>query len=308
LVEHYFEKEKYEDALILVQKAISKEEPFALYAAVDICIQLGKADESLEYARKAMEFYGPSKNAFLVLSQSLAINDLFDDALKIYEQGENYGLDDKAVFKGRLLLETKKYKKALEIFKKAIHNSEEKGIHELLAITYEMLGNKKMAEKHYLSAIEVENTSIWPLADLRIEDGQTINLNQLKNLSPDGELHIKSPYDLKVLVKLLLIEDKFEDAIESFEIGIKSQREVINFYDSEFTHIFILFLAKQQTNLVDKWLREYDLIERFKPLYFALMHLMKDKYPNEYLRMGEEYRETVEEILEQIEVTAEKYK
>lgn len=38
------------------------------------------------------------------------------------------------------------------------------------------------------------------------------------------------------------------------------------------------------------------------------MTLMKDKYPNEALRMGPELKDTVAEILENVKELAEKYK
>ncbi|NIO86771.1 MAG: NACHT domain-containing protein [Candidatus Aminicenantes bacterium] len=41
----------------------------------------------------------------------------------------------------------------------------------------------------------------------------------------------------------------------------------------------------------------FDLKERFKPIYYALMYFLKDEYPNESRKMGEELRETVEEII-----------
>jgi len=49
------------------------------------------------------------------------------------------------------------------------------------------------------------------------------------------------------------------------------------------------------------------LKERFKPIYYTLMYFLQDKYPREYLRMGEELKETVEEIIVQVEKMEEVY-
>ncbi|MFT4761904.1 MAG: hypothetical protein ACI9LN_003887 [Saprospiraceae bacterium] len=38
-----------------------------------------------------------------------------------------------------------------------------------------------------------------------------------------------------------------------------------------------------------------------------LMYYLQDKYPNEYLRMGDELKETVEELIAQIEKLREEY-
>ncbi len=43
------------------------------------------------------------------------------------------------------------------------------------------------------------------------------------------------------------------------------------------------------------------LKDRFKPIYYTLLYLLKEQYPTEYLRMGSELKETVEEIVELIE-------
>jgi hypothetical protein len=48
--------------------------------------------------------------------------------------------------------------------------------------------------------------------------------------------------------------------------------------------------------------KKYRLKELVKPVYFALMYYMReDEYPKEFKRMGDELRETVDEIIEKIE-------
>jgi hypothetical protein len=51
----------------------------------------------------------------------------------------------------------------------------------------------------------------------------------------------------------------------------------------------------------------YRLKERFKPVYYALMYRMRDEYPKEYKKMGEELRQTVEEILAEADKMASEY-
>ncbi|WP_369921771.1 ATP-binding protein [Marinomonas polaris] len=75
----------------------------------------------------------------------------------------------------------------------------------------------------------------------------------------------------------------------------------------EIMFLLVLFLAKKQTHLVDKWLKKFNLTEQLKPIYYALMFLMKDEYPNEHLRMGSELEETVTEMLTAIDELAKKY-
>lgn len=66
--------------------------------------------------------------------------------------------------------------------------------------------------------------------------------------------------------------------------------------------IFQLLIAKHQYHTVYNLFqdKELKLKDRMKPIYYALMHFMKDEYPNEYLKMGSELKEPVEEIIEKI--------
>ena len=71
---------------------------------------------------------------------------------------------------------------------------------------------------------------------------------------------------------------------------------------------FILLLAKKQYALTYNLFEEFsDLKIKFKPIYFALLKIKKEKYPKEYLKMGEELEETVIEILGKVEEKAKKY-
>jgi len=47
---------------------------------------------------------------------------------------------------------------------------------------------------------------------------------------------------------------------------------------------------------------------KFKPLYYALMHYLKDEYPNEFIKMGKELEQPVKEVIENIERMREDYK
>jgi hypothetical protein len=62
---------------------------------------------------------------------------------------------------------------------------------------------------------------------------------------------------------------------------------------------FIFLMGQKQYHTLFKIFNEnpFDLKERFKPIYYALMYFLKDEYPNESRKMGEELRETVEEII-----------
>lgn len=109
-------------------------------------------------------------------------------------------------------------------------------------------------------------------------------------------------------IMVALWNNNFEIATEAMIQFLTDYSTQFDKSETDFIQLFTFFLAKGQTNLVDKWLKEYQLTERLKPLYYALMSLMRDKYPNEILRMGGELKETVDEILLEIKELAKKYK
>ncbi|UTJ07820.1 NACHT domain-containing protein [Arcobacter roscoffensis] len=69
------------------------------------------------------------------------------------------------------------------------------------------------------------------------------------------------------------------------------------------TKYIIKLSSKKQYNLAKELLelKEYNLKEKLKPIWFALMKLMQDEYPNEYKKMGAELESSVNEVLEEIE-------
>ncbi|HEX3384534.1 MAG TPA: hypothetical protein VHS53_05070, partial [Mucilaginibacter sp.] len=72
--------------------------------------------------------------------------------------------------------------------------------------------------------------------------------------------------------------------------------------------ILLLLMAKNQHHILLNIFEEYDkLKEYYKPIYFALMYHLEDEYPNEYLKMGEELKQPVEDILKEVKEMAVKY-
>jgi len=101
----------------------------------------------------------------------------------------------------------------------------------------------------------------------------------------------------------LLQEENFQKSYEIFHLFInKDIINCINIYLS-------LLISKGQLYQAKKFLEmpEYQLKERFKPIWYALMTLMQDEFPHEIKKMGSELQESVDEVLKEIEVYKEKY-
>lgn len=65
---------------------------------------------------------------------------------------------------------------------------------------------------------------------------------------------------------------------------------------------FLILISKLQYHTVHEFFLKYEnLKELLKPTYFALMTLLKEDYPNEVIKMGEELIQPVNDILKRIE-------
>lgn len=76
-----------------------------------------------------------------------------------------------------------------------------------------------------------------------------------------------------------------------------------------FNDLLLLLLSKHQYHFLYKQFEKNSrLKELFKPTYYALMTLMEDELPNEIIKMGDELKIPVEEILEKVEQMKIDYK
>jgi hypothetical protein len=64
---------------------------------------------------------------------------------------------------------------------------------------------------------------------------------------------------------------------------------------SEMLQYFLVFRQKQF--LYKLFTSDAELADRYKPVYYALLHEMQDEYLKEYLKMTEELQEPVNAIL-----------
>jgi hypothetical protein len=99
-----------------------------------------------------------------------------------------------------------------------------------------------------------------------------------------------------------------------YDESVRAFRQFLDFesfdeFESDMTLYLIFLMAKKQHHLLLDLFKDerYRLRERFKPVYYALMQRMKDEYPKEYKKMGEELRQTVEEVLAEADKMAKAY-
>jgi hypothetical protein len=112
-------------------------------------------------------------------------------------------------------------------------------------------------------------------------------------------------FDLTFLPIIFSIHTKnIHQIINLFRKSILETDLINKISDNLLNEFFLLLLFKKQQHSIYKLFNEsskkINLKDRLKPIYFLTMEYLKDEYPNEYLKAGEEYRETIEELKERV--------
>lgn len=139
------------------------------------------------------------------------------------------------------------------------------------------------------------------------------NLNYSKKLLEDikGVDIIESFPPFRQLKAFVLVwsgayQDNFITQV--FNEVVDSSEDIYKVYEL-FNDLLMLLLAKHQYHfLLNQFEKNRKLKESFKPVYYALMSLMEDEMPNEIIKMGEELRGPVEEILQKVNQMKVDYK
>jgi len=109
---------------------------------------------------------------------------------------------------------------------------------------------------------------------------------------------LSSSYSLSFL---LLWNNEIEESLK-IEKKLMENEDYIEGSITSGNEYLLLLLAKKQYYAALKIFEEnpFDLKERIKPIYYALIYFLEDDFPNEYKKMGAELKETVEEIIASI--------
>ena len=204
-----------------------------------------------------------------------------------------------------LLYEQKEYKKAEEYYLKAIEIGYTKVLNNL-GILYSEQKEYKKAEEYYLKAIESGDTDAlnglsWYYFERSIKKEKA--LRYIKENYTDA----KNYYNIHTFAVIELWLENFSKSYEKFLEWLEYGELVEN--DADVSIYLNLLISKGQLYKAKEFLEmpEYQLKERYKPIWYALMTLMQDEFPHEIKKMGSELKDTVDEVLEEIERLRVKY-
>lgn len=241
-------------------------------------------------------------------SMIMNLANLYESEFRDYEKAEKYYLmaaqnnNETAFLKLGLMHEhrSKNYKQAIHYYELASHQNNADGMNALGLLYQNIFGDIQKAEKYYSMAIrhnssEAVNNLAW-LYFVR-KEGKTSALSLLKQAQLKN-MELSNTY---VWAMILLWNDQYEQAFAKSRDFIENERVITNFSRGVQPFLMMLIAKKQYEYLYRLFAaNKYHIRDKYKPIYYALMYFMRDSKPDEYIRMGNELKQTVDEIIEQV--------
>jgi len=102
-----------------------------------------------------------------------------------------------------------------------------------------------------------------------------------------------------------LWDNNLEKATKYFDLNYFNYSGI---KDSFIIEYLLLLISKNNLYITKELLEKYDLKPRFKPIWYTIMHYLKDDYPDEFLKMGSELEDAVNDMIAHVEEMKIKYK
>ena len=269
-------------------------------------LELVKNEQSNEAIKLLIKSKKSTKEINMLLGILYYKQKEYEKVEKYYLKAIELGDIDALIILGNLYNEQKEYEKAEKYYLKAIDSGNNKALNNL-GILYKEQKEYEKAEEYYLKAIEFGdndalNSLSWMYFELAKEKNKSLELIE-------KFYKIKKEYaNTHTFAVVLLWNEEFSKSYEKFEEWIKFEGAEESIADiSEYINLLI---AKGQYYKAKEYFEneKYQLKDKLKPIWYALMTLMQDEFPNEIKKMGSELQESVDDILKTIEELNEKYK
>lgn len=294
----YFKAEKYDDAKKYYLMAIEHNDLRSMFNLAFIYNKEQKYDEAEKYYLVAIN--SGDDQAMLNLANMYCVEQKFEKAEKYYLMAVNHGNSKAMNNLAYLYKEQKEFQRAEKYYLMAIEKNELKAIRNLGDLYKDDYNDLEKAEKYYLMGVEQGcEVAMNELAWLYFK--QKRNGNDALSLAERSYNIEKNIYSSHTYSILLLWNNQVEAVPDVSKVFLEDAKSFEEFNDNIIL-FFMLLIAKKQFNLALEILRgnKFNLIDKYKPIYYALMYFIQDDYPNEYKKMGEELKTTVTEIVAEI--------
>ena len=303
------ENANYQKAEKYYLKAIDKGDGMAMYN-----LALLYEKESKDYKKAEKYYLMAIEIGLAVAANNLAL--LYEQKYQDYIKAEEYYL--KAIEKGHIISmynlalmyqkEYKDYKKAEEYYLKAIEFRNHEAMNNLALLYHQEYKDYKKAKEYYLMAIENGNSNAMNNLAVLFFENKEHKKEALTYVHNVINLNRQFIY-LHTFIMILLWNNEIENAISIGKNDLFTE-ENINKWKMDITEVLNFFIAKKQYNFIYKLFQEnkFEIKEKYKPVYYALLSFMGEKYSDEFKKMGSELKETVDEIITEINRLSEEYK
>jgi TPR repeat protein len=222
----------------------------------------------------------------------------YDNAEKYFlmaaERGNVMALSNLGLFYEKI---KKEYDKAEKYYLEAVEKGNEDAMVNLGIFYRSIIGNSLKSEKYLMKASgSGDIDAMHALSFLYFKN------NDLSKRGATLELVLKmnERESISYLFKIIIL--LWNEKIKEAENFLKDFFRVGKYAETEARLIsttLSYFITFKQKQFLYKLFNEEipELKDRYKPVYYALLHQMKEEYPKEYLKMPEELEEPVNEIL-----------
>ncbi|MEM8906310.1 MAG: hypothetical protein AAGD05_00575 [Bacteroidota bacterium] len=206
--------------------------------------------------------------------------------------------------------------KAQKCYLQAAQQHNPKALYNLALLYKNHFKDYPKAEHYYLEAVaQGDQDAMFNLGNLYANELRAPQKARNYYLMASESGHFRAMSNLAYLYTE--VEQDFEAATVYFK---KSLQEGL-LYNEDFLDIsenhpllfhFMFLLARKEYDFLyrcfhEEQLADIQLKDRLKPLYYSLLYFKKQELPNEYLRMGPELKETVDEIVEEVQEMTRRY-
>ena len=234
---------------------------------------------------------------------------LYTNELKDFSKAEQYYKmaietgDAKAMFNLGLLYrhEFKDFAKAEQYYRMAVEKGDADAMYNLGLLYKSELKDFAKAEQYYRMAIEKGNAEAMNNLS-RLYFQLKRNKQEALHLQKTAYEGNKKINHARGYMTVLLWNDEISEAIRLFE-SFFNHEEIQREVNVDISDILLMLIAKRQYNFVYKVFQDnkYDIRDKYKPIYYALLSLMNEKYADERKKMGDELRESVQDVLNRID-------
>jgi len=207
-----------------------------------------------------------------------------------------------AIFRLGLLYESKlkDFKKAITYYTMAAEKGNGDAMNNLALLYQKIFKDYDQAIRYYSLAVEIGhiqamNNLAWLYFIKKINKTDALQL-MTRAVSKENV-----PVNEYVCTMIMLWNNHFEEALQRAREFI-NQEEILTNFSAGVEPFLMLMMAKKQFDYLYRLFAEnrFDIKDKYKPIYYALMYFMQDSIPDEYKRMGTELKQTVDEIIDQI--------